>query len=117
MTRTFLRCSAGFAVVLAVLPTTAQDTRARLEGIVEDGSKPAVGVLALVNDYESVWHMKTNSQGEFSFFVPSGCYDVLLSSQSFHPAVKRICLESGEVKRLSIKLKREVSVRAPLSKD
>lgn len=106
---------AALSVVLAATTGFGQDTRARLEGVVREGSEPVVGALALANDYESVWQMKTNSAGEFSFYVPSGCYDVLLSSPLFHPEVKRVCVQAGEVKKLSIKVKRETAPRLPLS--
>ncbi len=107
---------AAFAVVLTATTAFGQDTRARIEGIVKEGSKPVAGVLAVANNYESVWSMKTNTQGEFSFYLPPGCYDVLLSSPLFHPKVKRLCIDSrGGVKKLSVKLSREASPRLPLS--
>ena len=104
-----------FIAVLAISTASAQKIQSRLEGVVRDGAKPVVGALAVMNDYESVWHMKTNAAGEFSFIMPSGCYDVLISSPLFHPSVKRFCVKSGDVKKLSIKLKREAAPRIPLS--
>jgi hypothetical protein len=111
------RCTVVFTVLLVAHAASAQDGRARLEGAVNDGTKPVVGALAIANDYQSVWQMKTDPKGEFSFFVPAGCYDVLLSSPLFHPSVKRVCVASGEVKKLQIKLKREASPKLSLSKN
>ena len=111
----FLRPIAAIAIALTATSGFGQRTLARLEGEVKDGSKPVVGALALANDYQSVWQMKTDSAGQFSFYVPAGCYDVLLSSPWFHPQVKRVCVEAGKAKKLSIKLKRESRPRFPLS--
>jgi hypothetical protein len=113
--RTFGSCIAAFAGVLLATTAFGQEVRARLEGIVREGSKPVVGALAVADNYESVWQMKTDAAGGFSFYVPSGCYDVLLSSRFFHPSVKRVCVHAGEVKKLSIKVKREAVPRLPMS--
>jgi hypothetical protein len=102
-------------IVLVAIGGTGQERRARLDGIAKEGSQPVAGVLAVVNDYETVWQMKTDEHGAFSFFVPSGCYDMLLSSPFFKPKVKRFCVSSGEVKKLSIRLTRASAVRLPLS--
>ena len=102
-------------IVLAISAASAQRIQARLEGVVTDGAKPVIGTLAVMNDYESVWQVKTDAAGEFSFIMPTGCYDVLISSPLFHPSVKRICVKSGDVKKLSIKLKRESAPKFPPS--
>lgn len=93
---------------------TGQETRARIEGVVKEDSKPFSGALVLATDSESVWQIKTDATGEFALFVPSGCYNVMLSSQYFDAKTKRLCLQAGEVKKLTFKVR---TVRAVISKN
>lgn len=95
------------AVVLYAMSAAGQDARARLEGTVREGSKPFSRALLIATDGESVWHTKIESNGEFQLFVPQGCYDLVLSSRHFHAKTKHLCVQAGEVKKLSFKVKTE----------
>jgi|tagenome__1003787_1003787.scaffolds.fasta_scaffold20150275_1 hypothetical protein len=103
----FSRCAVLLLLIVSAHFATGQETRARLEGAVKDGSKPFSGALVLATDSESVWHIKTDAKGEFALFVPSGCYDVMLSSHFFNPKTKHFCVQAGEAKKLSFKVRVE----------
>jgi hypothetical protein len=103
----FSRCAALLVLIVNAQFATGQETRARLEGVVKNGSRPFSGALVLATDSESVWHIKTDAKGEFALFVASGCYDVMLSSHYFNPKTKHLCVQAGEVKKLSFKVRIE----------
>ncbi len=104
------RCIAVLAIVLAAIPALGQDPYAKLEGVVKAGSKPVEGALAIATNSDSVWQIKTDEQGEFALLVPSGCYDVIVSSHYFRAKTRHLCVTSGEVKKLSFKVRIETGV-------
>lgn len=112
---TFARGTIFALLTIVFLQTAAVgQSRAGLEGVAKHGSQPIGGALAVANDYGSVWHVLTDGKGQFSFSVPAGCYDVLISSALYHPEVKRVCVREGEVKKLSFTLKRETNPKLSL---
>lgn len=52
------------------------------------------------------WEALTDSNGEFSFTVQRGCYDVFVSAFAYEPYSKRVCVLGPSQISLKVKMKK-----------
>ena len=101
-------------LLLFAIPGAAQiSQRATMRGNVsrEDG-RSIRDAFVLVHDnsagapeYVSQnWQMRTKDDGEFSFTIEPGCYDIFVSATLFFPFSQRLCVDE-RTPALKIKLK------------
>lgn len=102
-----IRTISVISVILCALCATAQKPLAKVEGVVKEGGKPFTQAFLIATDSEVVWTTKTDAQGEFMLFLPSGCYDLILTSQYFPPKTKQLCIQSGQSKKFTFKVRKE----------
>jgi|SRR5579885_1494038 len=101
------------AIVLPV-PSISQSEPVGISGLVlKPDGQPITGAFIVVRDYQQTdpahisdsWQSRTGEQGNFSFAVPRGCYDIFVSANlRFLPSAQRVCTQSG-APVLRIKLK------------
>ena len=92
-------------VLVFAIPSRAQGNEAlNLRGTISSSGKPVADAFVLLRDIESAspefvsknWEMHTESDGRFSFRVPPGRYDLLVSSNGSLPFSQRIRMEKKD---------------------